>query len=205
MAIRTAVNRALTAITALPTAAALVNGNLTLLTTATASGSANLTFDSSIDSTYDVYKFVFINMHCAENDGYFLVNFRDGSTAYDATKTTTFFRAQHSQGGSGAELAYDTGGDLAQSTAVQRLSNPTGSENDESVSGEMTLFNPSSTTFVKHFMSTVSDHDMSDTEQNCFVAGYCNVTAAIDGVQFTFSSGNIQSGIIKMYGVGDKQ
>ena len=201
MAIRTAVNRALTAITALPTAAALVNGNLTLLTTATASGSANLTFDSSIDSTYDVYKFVFINMHCAENDGYFLVNFRDGSTAYDATKTTTFFRAQHSQGGSGAELAYDTGGDLAQSTAVQRLSNPTGSENDESVSGEMTLFNPSSTTFVKHFMSTVSDHDMSDTEQNCFVAGYCNVTAAIDGVQFSYSTGNIQSGVIKLYGV----
>ena len=78
MAIKVAVNRALTAITALPTAAALVNGNLTLLTTATASGSANLTFDSSIDSTYDVYKFVFINMHCSQNDGYFLVNFRDG-------------------------------------------------------------------------------------------------------------------------------
>ena len=200
MAINLANNNSLANITALPSS--ISGGALNLISTLTADNSATtLTFSSGIDDTYDVYKFVFINMHCAENDGYFQVNFRDGGTNYDAIKTTTFFRAQHSQGGSGGELAYDTYGDLAQSTAVQRLSNPTGSENDESVSGEMTLFNPSSTTFVKHFMSTVSDHDMSDTEQNCFVAGYCNVTAAIDGVQFSYSTGNIQSGVIKLYGV----
>jgi len=206
MAIRTAVNRALTEITALPTAAALVNGNLTLLTTATADNSATtLTFNSSINSTYDVYLFKFINMHCASADGYFQVNFRDGSTAYDATKTTTFFRAQHNEAGNAQGLGYQAGDDLAQSTGVQRISVPTGNDNDTSVSGTLQLFSPSSTTFVKHFMSNVNDKDMSDYSVNCFMAGYCNVTAAIDGVQFSYSTGNIQSGTIKMYGVGPKQ
>ena len=177
-------------------------GPLTLLETLTADNSGTtLTFASNIDSTYKEYIFKFYSMHCAANDGYFQVNFRDGSTAYDATKTTTFFRAQHSEGGTGAELAYQTADDLAQSTGVQRVSVPTGSENDECMSGTLHLFDPSSTTYVKHFYSQVSNHDMSDYNVNCFMAGYCNVTAAIDGVQFSYSTGNIQSGVIKMYGV----
>ena len=139
-------------------------------------------------------------MHCAENDGYFLVNFRDGGTAYDAPKQTTFFRAQHGADDS-SELAYDNGGDLANGTGVQRLSNPTGSDDDECCSGTMKLYQPASTVFHKHFMSTISNLDMSDYEVNVFVAGFCNVTAAITGVQFSYSTGNIQSGIIKMYGV----
>ena len=177
-------------------------GPLTLLETLTADNSGTtLTFASNIDSTYKEYIFKFYSMHCAADDGYFQVNFRDGSTAYDATKTTTFFRAQHSEGGTGAELAYQTADDLAQSTGVQRVSVPTGSENDECMSGTLHLFDPSSTTYVKHFYSQVSNHDMSDYNVNCFMAGYCNVTAAIDGVQFSYSTGNIQSGVIKMYGV----
>jgi len=207
MAIRTAVNRALTEITALPTAAALVNGNLTLLTTATADNSATtLTFNSSINSTYDVYLFKFINMHCASADGYFQVNFRDGSTAYDATKTTTKFSTYHQEDNgesSSDRLAYQASGDLAQGTGFQQLSNSTGNAGDENTSGEMFLFNPSSTTFVKHFIArTSSVHDAS-AEQDHYVAGYCNVTAAIDGVQFKFNSGNIDLGTIKLYGIKD--
>ena len=207
MAIRTAVNRALTAITALPTAAALVDGNLTLLTTATASSSATLDFTSSIDSTYDSYVFKFINIHPSAASGEFQVNFRDGSTAYDATKTTTFFRAVHNEAGDHTELAYRTAQDLAQGTGVQSLVGDSnlGNGNDECLSGELVLFNPSSTTFVKHFIARTNYYESRNRSYNPYVAGYCNVTAAIDGVQFSMSSGNIDSGVIKMYGVGDKQ
>ena len=206
MAIRTAVNRALTAITALPTAAALVNGNLTLLTTATASSSATLDFTSSIDSTYDSYLFKIIDVHPATDNVSFNVNFRDGSSAYDATKTTTSFRAYQLENDGGAGLDYD-GTDLAQGTGVQALTGDSniGNGNDECLSGELVLFNPSSTTFVKHFIARTNYYESRDRSYNPYVAGYCNVTAAIDGVQFSMSSGNIDSGVIKMYGVGDKQ
>ena len=206
MAIRTAVNRALTAITALPTAAALVNGNLTLLTTATASSSATLDFTSSIDSTYDSYLFKIIDVHPATDNVSFNVNFRDGSSAYDATKTTTSFRSYHLEDGTASGLDYD-GTDLAQGTGVQSLVGDSnlGNGNDECLSGELVLFNPSSTTFVKHFIARTNYYESRNRSYNPYVAGYCNVTAAIDGVQFSMSSGNIDSGTIKMYGVGDKQ
>jgi len=205
MAIRTAVNRALTAITALPTAAALTDGNLTLLTTLTASSSATLTFDSSINSTYNSYLFKIIDLHPGTDNVEFQVNFRDGSTAYDATKTSTFFRALHDEADSTTALAYRTGGDLAQGTGFQRLNEGIGANGDQSVAGELTLFNPSSTTFVKHFMGKFSGCNAGDREDTTYVAGYCNVTAAIDGVQFKMNSGNTDSGTIKMYGVGPKQ
>ena len=180
----------------------VATGAMTLISTLTADDSATtLTFSSGINSTYNEYVFKFINMHCAAADGYFQVNFRDGSTAYDATKTTTFFRAQHSEGGSGAELGYSGGDDLAQSTGVQRISVPTGNDNDTSLSGTLKLFNPASTTFAKHFISNVNNEDMSDYTVNCFMVGYCNVTAAIDGVQFSYSTGNIQAGDICLYGI----
>ena len=199
MALKFANNNSLSAITSTPSGVG--GGALNLISTSTASSSSTIDFTSGIDSTYKEYIFKFYSMHCAANDGYFQVNFRDGSTAYDATKTTTFFRAQHGADGTGAEVAYQGGDDLSQSTGVQRVSVPTGSENDECMSGTLHLFDPSSTTYVKHFYSEVNNHDMSDYSVHCFMAGYCNVTAAIDGVQFSYSTGNIQSGVIKMYGV----
>ena len=208
MAIRTAVNRALTEITALPTAAALVNGNLTLLTTATASSSATLDFTSSINSTYNSYLFKFINIHPSASSEFY-VNFRDGSTAYDATKTTTLCRAAHREDDASATLAYDAADDKAQGTGFQALSSSSqiGLDNDECLSGEMMLFDPSSTTFVKHFIAKTNyvSNDSVPNFLNSFTSGYCNVTAAIDGVQFKMGSGNIDSGTMKMYGVGPKQ
>ena len=180
-----------------------LGGSMVLLSTQTASGSANLSFTSGIDDTYDSYVFKFINMHPATDQKNFQVNFRDGGTNYDATKTTTVFEAYHDEGDGGAALQYTTARDLAQSTSAQQLSNSTGNGNDESCSGEMSLFNPSSTTFVKHFIARVQNYqgDGDGYSIQHFTAGYCNVTAAIDGVQFSFSSGNIDSGVIKLYGV----
>ena len=170
------------------------------LATLTASSSATLNFTSNIDSTYNIYKFRFINMHPATNEKAFCVNFRDGGSDYDATKTTTWFQASHGEGG-GTSLAYDGNRDLAQGTGVQQLSTDIGNGNDESVSGELLLFNPSSTTFVKHFMGKSNGYYAGDATSNAFCAGYCNTTTAIDAVQFSFVSGNIDSGTIEMYGI----
>ena len=178
-------------------------GSLNLLATNTiTSGVSSSSFTSGIDSTYRTYIFKFINIHPATSNTHFQVNFRDGSTAFDATKTTTMFFARHTEDGSSSSLAYSSGEDLAQSTAYQNLYFDTGSNaSDESGSGEMFLFSPSDTTFVKHFIARASSYGDTPRNYHTFCAGYCNVTDAIDGVDFKFSSGNIDSGTIKMYGI----
>ena len=183
-------------------------GSKVLIKEITASADATISFvdgtaDVVLDSTYPIYKFEFINIHPGTDNVEFQVNFRDGSTDYDATKTSTFFRALHDEADTTTALAYRTGGDLAQGTGFQRLNEGIGANGDQSVSGELTLFNPSSTTFVKHFMGKFSGCNAGDREDTTYVAGYCNVTAAIDAVQFKMTSGNIDSGKIKLYGIKD--
>ena len=185
-------------------------GSMTLIKTLTASSSGDLTFvhgtsDVVLDNTYPVYLFKCINMHPATDDVFFAVNFRDGGSSYDATKTTSHFRAYHNEAGNDTTLGYYTGGDLAQGTGVQRLAGMgiPNHENDASASGELYLFNPSSTTFTKHFMSDFNCMGSDTYSLRNLVGGYCNVTAAIDAVQFTFTSGNIDSGTIKLYGIKD--
>ena len=116
--------------------------------------------------------------------------------------STTFFRAAHGEADDAVDFVYDTGKDLAQSTAGHNLNSETGNQDsDKSLSGELRLFSPSSTVHVKHFMSFTNDIDMSNYCTTAYTGGYCNVTAAIDGVQFAMSSGNIDSGVIKLYGI----
>ena len=193
-------NRSILNVTALDS---IASGAMNLITTNTiSSGVSSSSFTSNIDSTYDTYLFKFINMHPATDDVFFQVNFRDGSSAFDATKTTTTFGAYHGEGGGGASVFYDTSDDLAQSTNYQNLVvDSIGNGNDESLSGEMYLFSPSSTTFVKHFIARTNIYHDGDYTFDNYIAGYCNVTAAIDGVDFQFNSGNIDSGVIKMYGL----
>ena len=186
----------------------IATGEMTLITSTTlSSAAANITFNSGISSTYNSYLFKYINIHPQTDGKHLQVGFRDGSTAYDATKTTSFFRAGHDEDASNNEsyLAYRTDSDLAQGTGAQRVGIFVGADNDQCCNGELHLFNPSSTTFVKHFMARTSNNYYVDYIQDEYMAGYCNVTAAIDGVQFSMSSGNIDSGVIKMYGVGDIQ
>jgi hypothetical protein len=182
-------------------------GKMTLIKTLTASNSATLSFvdgasDVVLDSTYDKYVFKFINIHPITDTAKLQVNFRDGDSDYDATKTTSVFNAQHNEGDGSTELGYQDGNDLAQSTNFQDLTRNTGNGNDESTSGALHLFDPSSTTFVKHFTAETNSYFGNDQTENLFIGGYCNVTAAIDGVQFKMSSGNIDSGVIKLYGIG---
>ena len=176
-------------------------GFLTLLSTQTASSSATITFDSNIDSTYKEYIFKFIDVHPATDQADLQVNFRDGSTAYDATKTSTNVQAYHGEGDEGGVVAYDDGRDLAQSTAVLNIARMIGNGNDESGCGTLHLYDPSSTTFVKHFILDTQCYNEGDYSVRRLIAGYCNTTSAIDGVQFSFSSGDIDVGTFKLYGV----
>ena len=178
-------------------------GAMTLISEQTASASASISFTSGIDSTYPIYKFEFINIHPATDNTDFMFNGSDddSSHSYDITKTTTAFQAYHNEAGNDQSVNYEATDDLAQSTAFQQLLKDLGSDNDQSASGELFLFNPSSTTFVKHFIATGNAYSHNDYFHNNFVAGYFNTTADITAIQFKMSSGNIDSGIIKMYGV----
>ena len=174
-------------------------GALTLLSTQTASSDSTITFASGINSTYKEYIFKYYDVHPSAG-AMLAVNFRDGSTAYDATKTSTFFEVYQNEAGNSTSLAYVTDYDLAQSTAVQPIGY-VGNENDESLAGTLHLFNPSDTTFVKHFIAKTPGYHGSNLALTSYVAGYCNTTSAIDGVQFSMTSGNIDAGTFKMYGV----
>mgnify|MGYP006163864433 CR=1 FL=1 len=183
-------------------------GDMIHIKTLTASSSANLTFlhgTSSVvlDSTYPIYKFEFINLHAATDNKDLLVKFRDGGTNYDATCTTTMFSSRSNEADDDAALGYEASQDEAQQTGGVKLSVGLGTGNDESTSGELLLFNPSSTTFVKHFVSTFPVIHHAEYNYNWYKGGYANVTAAIDGVQFVMSSGNIDAGTIKLYGIKD--
>ncbi len=194
-------NNSLSNITALPSA--VPTGKMTLLNTATASSSASLSFDSTyINSDYLIYKFEFIDIHPATNSVQFQVGFRDGGTNYDATKTTTVFGAYQSEAGDSTSLGYNTGIDLAQSTSYQPIVEYLGNDNDQSCSGSLVLYSPSSTTFVKHFIARTNYASQDDLTRDYYLAGYCNTTTAIDGVSFKMSSGNIDAGQIKLYGLG---
>ena len=174
---------------------------ITLISSQTASASASLSFTSGIDSTYRTYLFKFINIHPSSDGAHFQFNATTDGTNFNVTKTTTFFRAQHSEDGASASLAYNTSRDLAQSTSDQVISSEIGADNDQASSGYLYLFNPSSTTYVKHFIST-SNCGFAPTYSNEeFVAGYMNTTSAITGLIFLFSSGNIDAGTIYMYGI----
>ena len=199
MALNFANNNSLSAITTQPSG--LSGGAMTLLSTQTASASATISFTSGIDDTYDEYVFKFYNIHPATDGEKFQVNFRDGGSDYDASKTTTHFRSYHDESGGTGDLAYLTATDLANSTGSQSIAQNIGNDNDQGASGYLHLFNPSSTTFVKHFISRVNCSGNVNYSQEIFAAGYCNTTTAIDGVQFSMTSGNIDSGVIKLYGV----
>ncbi len=178
------------------------SATLVLLSTQTASASATISFTTGLDSTYDEYIFKFIDIHPATDNAFFTFNMStDSGSNYNVTKTSSAFRAYHNEADTLTALEYTTADDLAQSTAFQRLLPEIGNANDASASGVLTIFNPSSTTYVKHFISYGNVNHDSNFSINHFIAGYGNTTSAVNAIQFKFSSGNIDDGIIKLYGV----
>ena len=200
MSLLFAKNNSLSAVTALP--ASVSGGGLNLLSTQTASSSATIDFTSGIDSTYKEYIFKFYDVHPSTQSSFVFNMSVDSGSNYNVAKTTTYFHASNNEAGGSNEVAYQSGSDLAQGTGFQRLQNFAASNNDDSCVGTLHLFDPSNTTFVKHFLSTFNSVSYTSTPYSieAFVAGYGNTTSAVDAVQFKFESGTFD-GTIKLYGI----
>jgi len=197
MALKFAVNNSLSAVTSLPTA--IPTGSMTLLQTQTASSSSSIDFTSNIDSTYDVYCFKFIDIHGSVNSARFTFQADTGTnTSYNITTTNATFRAFHTEADSSG-FGYMTGNDLAQSTSFIRLSESIGNVDDESGAGELSIYNPSSNTFVKHYICRMPTSDSAIMRDN-FIAGYFNTTTPLTRFRFKMSSGTFD-GVIKLYGI----
>jgi hypothetical protein len=189
---------------------------LVYIASVTASASATVEFTTGIDATYNEYQFHFVNIHPATDDVSFefQVNAHDGSsqlTGFNEVMTTTMFTAYHNEADTATDLSYRTDTDVAasvtmdqaQGTAEQWLgSYRVGNDADQSVSGILKLYDPSSTTYVKHFVSEGNGSYQGDYTIAMYGAGYINTTNAITQIKFQFNSGNIDAGTIHMYGVG---
>ena len=199
MSIVTLNNRALKDATEVGTTTSL--GNLVFISRSTASSSSSVNITSGIDNTYKEYIFMFNNIHgSAASD--FQINFSiDGGSNYNVTKTTTAISAYHGENDSTPDVYYITSHDLAQSTGAKKIMGTIHNDDDNSGSGYLHLFDPSNTTFVKHFIAVMNSSTSDNTSMNIFLAGYGNTTSAINAIQFKMASGNIDSGTIKLYGV----
>ena len=184
----------------------VTTGAMVLLDTVTVTNAGNITFDGSLatgfTSTYKEYIFKLIDIHpVTDNVDYLFGVDTSGNTNYNQPITSSSFDAYHNEADDATGLAYNTGMDLAQGTSGQKIFEDQGNDNDQCGCGILHIFDPTNTTFVKHFIARTRNTHHGNYTADEFVAGYCNVTAAIDGVQFKFSSGNIDAGTIKMYGV----
>jgi len=193
-------NNSISSVTALDS---IASGSMVLLATNNiTSGVSSSDFTSNIDSTYDTYIFKFINMHPATNNVKWTFQSDTGTnTNYNQTITSTDFISQHSESGSATELGYASANDQAQGTAFQPMGQLIGNGNDECVSGTLHIFNPSSSVFVKNFIANTNVYRQDDYTRQHFTAGYFNTTTALTRFRFKFDSGNIDSGVIKMYGL----
>ena len=199
MALLFANNNSMSAITSTPSGVG--GGVISLISTQTASSSATISFTSGIDSTYKEYMFSFINIHPESNNQDFEFQVDTGTnTNYNQQITSTVFRAYNNEAANANALSYATSSDLANGTGFQRIMANMGNDDDSSGTGTLHLFNPSSTTFVKNFLAR-TQYSYPVNSFNQFTSGYINTTSAITRVRFKMESGNIDSGIIKMYGV----
>ena len=193
-------NTSVSAVTSLPSGCDV--GDFVLISEQTASGDATINFTSSIDSTYDIYCFRYISIHPSGDGRNFEFNAStDGGSNYNVAKTSTSFVAYHNEADSATALTYEADGDEAQGTGYVHLAYNTGADNDQTCSGEMWLYNPSSTTYVKHWINVSDSYQFNDYQTNTFTAGYLNTKSAVDAISFRFSADNIDAGTIKLYGV----
>ena len=184
-------------------------GSMTFIKKVTASSSATVSFvdgtsDVVLDDTYKEYLFTFKNIHPENDDMLFQFNMSvDAGSNYNVAKTTSFFEAFHVEDGTGGTLAYVPGRDIAQGTGFADLTQGIDNGNSADGCGTLYLFNPSSTTFVKHFLSECNIKGNDTKCQSTYAGGYGNTTSAVDAIQFRHDSGTIDAGQIKLYGIKD--
>ena len=177
-----------------------------LIKTYTASGDADLSFVEGTDgidfTAYDEFVFKCINVHASSSgENFHLEGSTDTGSSYGVTKTTTQFQAKNNEADDDAALQYSAAGDLAQETDPIDIGRSINTGNDECLCADITIFNPSSTTFVKHFISVENEIYTSPGILQNYTAGYFNTTSAIDAFKFSFSGGTIDAGQISLYGI----
>ena len=183
---------------------AFAGAEILITTTTISSAVANVAFTSGIDSTYDVYKFVFYDIGCSATWAYFSFNgSTDGGSNYNVTKTSVLWNADHTESGTTGGPQYEAADDHAQGTGYQYLGHALGgSDADACAAGEIYLYAPSSTTYMKHWYSEeVEMYSNSARIIHNYTGGYFNTTSAINAIDFKMSTGNIDAGVIKMYGL----
>ena len=186
----------------LTSAGQLAQGKMTLISTQTASSSASIEFTSGIDSTYPIYRFEFISIHPQNDNQDFQFNMStDSGSNYNVTKTSSVFEAYQNEANTQGAIGYASSYDLAQSTSNQSVMNAVGNDNDKGSNGSLLIFNPSSDTFVKHYLYAGNHITGGNSSVNWFVGGYGNTSSSINALKFMMSSGNIDSGTIKLYGI----
>ena len=185
-------------------------GALILIKSITASSSASISFVDGasgvvLDGTYKSYVSTFIDVHPsteADNTVFHFQCSTDGGSNYNTTMTSSHFRAGNYEDDSDRFLSFNITQAQSQDTDFASLINGSiGTDNDQSASGFLQIFNPADTTFVKHFISTVNSYNLNNVCMVAYNGGYFNTTSAIDAIQFKFSAGNVDNAIIKMYGV----
>jgi hypothetical protein len=187
-------------VTAVPSGS-VETGDMQFISSATASASASIDFTSGIDSTYKEYVFYFVNMHTSDDTGKFQFQGNAvGGSGFDETMISTYFHAQHNQAGTFTRLDYRTANDNV-GTGFTDFNEGGNTGSSRSSSGYLHLFNPSSTTFVKHFIGVTNNAQSDDYCTTSYIAGYFNTTSAIDEIQFKMSVGNIDEGQILLFGV----
>ena len=190
-------NNALDNLTSFEGSASL--GDMVFISSATASSSASIEFSLG---SYKEYKFFFVNIHPSIDQPTFQFNFStDNGSTYSVTKTSTYFRAHHNESDTETILGYDGGLDLAQSTSNQIITSAVGGDNDQCMNGILDVVNPSSTTFVKHYIGHSVIAEGSNFMRDDYIAGYANTTSALTNIKFVMSSGNIDDGKILMFGL----
>ena len=176
---------------------------ITLISSQTASGSSSISFTTGINSTYRTYMFKFINIHPQTDDKDFGFNMStDGGSNYNVVKTSASFLARHDESGSTSALEYYANTHSTQSTSYEVIAKASGADSDQAISGTLMLFNPSSTTYVKHYILSLNHILHADACYSHFTGGYGNTTSAINAVDFKMvNGGNIDAGTILMYGI----
>jgi len=189
-------------VTSVPEGALPAGGSMVLLSTQTASSSASISFTTGIDSTYKEYMFIFNNIHPSAQSSFSFQTSTNGGSSYGVTCTSASFHAYHEELDAYNILEYKLGADVAQSTSyVPLFSESIGTVDDENYSGILHLFNPSSTTYVKHFIASNNNNSPGGLAVNSYFSGYFNTTSAINAIDFKMSTGNIDAGTIQMFGI----
>ena len=199
-------NRGVRSVTAF---GSLTSGSITFIKKLTASSSGDLSFvdgssDVVLDNTYKEYIFMFKDIHPqTDNVKFQFQGNTSGGSGYNETLTTTTFGSGNHESNGFTIFGYEDSADQANGTSFQNLTanSSLGNDNDQCLSGYFHLFNPSSTTFVKHFIIATQYTSSSDYQISDFIAGYFNTTSAIDEIQFKMSSGNVDAGTITLYGI----